>query len=408
MNDQKIDYQERLIQQNSNGVISDFSFGIGSRRSSQFFGNMGVWVPQSPAAMDEEFRSHHLQNGAVQAKLLSSSSSTIMSRFETPASAFYATERCMGFPQYDSQVGFSSPGSQLISSAHSQTENYSAIEDSAHEQSDQPNFDFRNPLPSMAKSQLPFPTSNILGNNGLFGHESNLHGYNSSYSSPYTQLSFGSHNQEKQQCQNLSSANNNINSNNNVCISAVNSALNGPSNSSKTRIRWTQDLHEKFVECVNRLGGAEKATPKAILKLMESEGLTIFHVKSHLQKYRIAKYLPDSAEGKYDKRTSMNDTTQFEATTGSQIREALQLQLDVQRRLHEQLEIQRNLQLQIEEQGKQLKRMFDMQKKTSNSFFKSQSSDITSQDDAPSTSNDEDQFSFVEPSENTHFPSKIS
>lgn len=27
--------------------------------------------------------------------------------------------------------------------------------------------------------------------------------------------------------------------------------------SSKTRIRWNQDLHEKFVECVNRLGGAE-------------------------------------------------------------------------------------------------------------------------------------------------------
>jgi len=27
--------------------------------------------------------------------------------------------------------------------------------------------------------------------------------------------------------------------------------------SSKTRIRWTKDLHEKFVECVNRLGGAE-------------------------------------------------------------------------------------------------------------------------------------------------------
>ena len=25
----------------------------------------------------------------------------------------------------------------------------------------------------------------------------------------------------------------------------------------KTRIRWTQDLHDKFLECVNRLGGAD-------------------------------------------------------------------------------------------------------------------------------------------------------
>ncbi|GFP96537.1 protein phr1-like 1, partial [Phtheirospermum japonicum] len=53
--------------------------------------------------------------------------------------------------------------------------------------------------------------------------------------------------------------------------------------SNKTRIRWTQDLHDRFVECVNRLGGSDKATPKAILKLMDTEGRTIFHFKSHLQ-----------------------------------------------------------------------------------------------------------------------------
>ncbi|PNX78410.1 MYB-like hth transcriptional regulator family protein, partial [Trifolium pratense] len=76
-----------------------------------------------------------------------------------------------------------------------------------------------------------------------------------------------------------------------------NTTSNGNVVSSKTRIRWTKDLHEKFVECVNRLGGAEKATPKAILKMMDSDVLTIFHVKSHLQKYRTAKFMPESVQG---------------------------------------------------------------------------------------------------------------
>jgi hypothetical protein len=30
---------------------------------------------------------------------------------------------------------------------------------------------------------------------------------------------------------------------------------------SKTRIRWTQDLHERFVDCVNQLGGADSERP---------------------------------------------------------------------------------------------------------------------------------------------------
>ncbi|CAA0812706.1 myb-like HTH transcriptional regulator family protein [Striga hermonthica] len=107
-----------------------------------------------------------------------------------------------------------------------------------------------------------------------------------------------------------------------------------------------------------------KATPKAILKLMDTEGLTIFHVKSHLQKYRNAKYIPESIEGKTEKKTSTNNSAEIDIKAGMQLKEALQLQLDVQRRLHEQLEIQKNLQMRIEEQGKQLKMMFDQQQKT--------------------------------------------
>ncbi|KAK7259506.1 hypothetical protein RIF29_25114 [Crotalaria pallida] len=55
----------------------------------------------------------------------------------------------------------------------------------------------------------------------------------------------------------------------------------------KRRIRWTKDLHEPFMMIVNRLGGPEKAKPKAILEMMKSDNfLSISHVKSHLQKCR--------------------------------------------------------------------------------------------------------------------------
>ncbi|CAL5408112.1 unnamed protein product [Camellia sinensis] len=91
----------------------------------------------------------------------------------------------------------------------------------------------------------------------------------------------------------------------------------------KPRLRWTADLHDRFVDAVTQLGGptittmlklrngfilfrqlnrlklkelsynvtelSMKATPKAILRTMGVKGLTLFHLKSHLQKYRLGK-----------------------------------------------------------------------------------------------------------------------
>lgn len=64
----------------------------------------------------------------------------------------------------------------------------------------------------------------------------------------------------------------------------------------KGRLRWTSELHSRFVSVVHKLGGPEVATPKGILKLMKVDGLTIYHIKSHLQKYRLNVKLEENAD----------------------------------------------------------------------------------------------------------------
>ncbi|XP_047159728.1 protein PHR1-LIKE 1-like [Vigna umbellata] len=140
-----------------------------------------------------------------------------------------------------------------------------------------------------------------------------------------------------------------------------NSAATTPQ--TKTRMRWTPELHEAFVEAVNQLGGSEKATPKGVLNLMKVDGLTIYHVKSHLQKYRTARYKPEPSEGTSEKKTTpIEEMKSLDLKTSKGITEALRLQMDLQKRLHEQLEIQRKLQIQIEDQGKRLQMMFEKQR----------------------------------------------
>ncbi|CAA2993942.1 myb family transcription factor PHL5-like [Olea europaea subsp. europaea] len=304
------------------------------------------------------------------------SSGSIIGRFGSPSSAFYATEWYMGLGQYENQKNILySRCSQQSKNSYQQSGN-GFFGDSAGQDFESNNAS----LPSVMKTQTPHnqfascersyinPFGKLSESEQILQLKSKLLGDldNSNRRNPsvsfdanqnlgVSQHLYGSHFEHLKQLGNLPGRFSSV--------SNHSASSGGAVSSSKTRIRWTQDLHDRFVECVNLLGGSDKATPKAILKEMKTEGLTIFHVKSHLQKYRNAKCLPDSVEGKSERKTSTNSGAQFDIKTGMQLKEALQVQLDVQKHLHEQLEIQRNLQMRIEEQGKQLKMMFDQQQK---------------------------------------------
>ncbi|KAM6546871.1 hypothetical protein CsatB_027607 [Cannabis sativa] len=157
------------------------------------------------------------------------------------------------------------------------------------------------------------------------------------------------------------------------------------STDAKPRLKWTSDLHERFVEAVNQLGGADKATPKTVMKLMGIPGLTLYHLKSHLQKYRLSKNLhgqvssptkistvgggpvaeriSEAMSGNHMNNLSINGP-QTNNNRGFHINETLQMQIEVQRRLHEQLEVQRHLQLRIEAQGKYLQAVLEKAQET--------------------------------------------
>ncbi|XP_057513162.1 myb family transcription factor PHL7-like [Actinidia eriantha] len=128
--------------------------------------------------------------------------------------------------------------------------------------------------------------------------------------------------------------------------------------SGKERLKWNDELRDLFEKAVNQLGGPDRATPKGILKAMGIPGLTIYHVKSHLQKYRMSKFIPESSNrGKLERRNISEILPNFSTTSCAQLHEALQVQKEAERRLSEQPEVQRRLKLKIEAQGRYLERI---------------------------------------------------
>ncbi|XVF13726.1 hypothetical protein REPUB_Repub08aG0232500 [Reevesia pubescens] len=127
----------------------------------------------------------------------------------------------------------------------------------------------------------------------------------------------------------------------------------------KPRLRWTADLHQRFVDAVTKLGGPDKATPKSVLRVMGLKGLTLYHLKSHLQKYRLGQQAWKQNAADQNSENGGSSYVQFSnhssgTITNSPRADNEQRQIPVEEALKTQLEVQKALQEQLERKHKRV------------------------------------------------------
>lgn len=109
-------------------------------------------------------------------------------------------------------------------------------------------------------------------------------GLNSSLNNVVTSVNNAS-NADKGTAQSKPSTNNDANEGSTNPGGGGRSGRKNESRIQKKRLVWTPELHDRFVRAIEEVGLAQ-AVPKTIVMIMNVEGLTTEHVKSHLQKYR--------------------------------------------------------------------------------------------------------------------------
>ncbi|KAJ8432931.1 hypothetical protein Cgig2_023061 [Carnegiea gigantea] len=143
----------------------------------------------------------------------------------------------------------------------------------------------------------------------------------------------------------------------------------------KPRLRWTPDLHQRFVDAVTKLGGPDSTSfspPKSNSQVSaEVDGLKGLNFKYRLGQAQSKKQ--NDSQQKTEKSTgTRNSNSRYslhcsEASTSgtnssngkydlgdAPITEALRCQLEMQNKLQEQIEVEQRLQKRIDAQGRYL------------------------------------------------------